>query len=356
MMTGKGTETLFDDFQPGDLLYGMEVVKDERGLELSAPRKTYRDRLRQHNPKLKFQAGCYATIDELNLGETILELLSNFFRVPPDGERDFFGTHSCSQPVQAHLQYLKSNQHGYDFQRFDREGKSKKYMLRHICKATLLRPDVRIHFLLDGIDIARVARKLHNNKIERAFTASELRFIFRKWGKGHGLEERIKFYENGQVVPAPWEPKSSHFHVWRDCYKNTTMANSFEDGYTQGFRASGSEELSQCYLWHENYKETPMAISFAEGYAQGSREAFARRQALEQRMAARSEKFPSPPDSPYRGGGEPASARFFSPPQPPSPEPRGEGQSLLPPNSEELEEGQQGGRDFACKLFDSDTE
>ncbi|AEN67271.1 hypothetical protein Entas_4590 (plasmid) [Enterobacter soli] len=54
----------------------------------------------------------------------------------------------------------------------------------------------KIHFILDGLDVAGVV----NKKIE-SITSSELRYIYRRWDRLNG---RIIFYFGGNVCPPPW--------------------------------------------------------------------------------------------------------------------------------------------------------
>ncbi len=63
-----------------------------------------------------------------------------------------------------------------------------------------------VHFLLDGLDMAEVAKKGQRTgsggRTSVSITTSELRYVFRHWNTLKGV---VKFYVNFTQVPAPWE-------------------------------------------------------------------------------------------------------------------------------------------------------
>lgn len=63
-----------------------------------------------------------------------------------------------------------------------------------------------VHFLLDGLDMAEVAEKRertgYGGRKSVSITTSELRYVFRNWGK---LSGTVRFYVNLQKVDAPWD-------------------------------------------------------------------------------------------------------------------------------------------------------
>ncbi|QWZ75364.1 hypothetical protein [Enterobacter roggenkampii] len=65
----------------------------------------------------------------------------------------------------------------------------------------------RLHFILDGLNVQGVINK-DKNFYGLKITASELRYIYRNWGR---LKDKVIFYLNGEVVKAPWE-KSNIFY------------------------------------------------------------------------------------------------------------------------------------------------
>lgn len=67
----------------------------------------------------------------------------------------------------------------------------------------------RIHFILDEMNIYGVTHK-DSKLFGNSITASELRYIYRHWGR---LQGKVIFYKDGKVVESPWENTLSA-HLW----------------------------------------------------------------------------------------------------------------------------------------------
>ncbi len=82
---------------------------------------------------------------------------------------------------------------------------------------SLLVRDIHVHFILDGIDMKRVADKLNEcdesgNKIKK-ITGQELRWLFRH--RNHPeVRKKVQFWRNGQPVSPPWEDLGRH--IWNN--------------------------------------------------------------------------------------------------------------------------------------------
>ena len=70
--------------------------------------------------------------------------------------------------------------------------------------------DAKIHFILDGLDMAKIATKDtidggwlldKGRKDYVSITTSELRYVYRNWGK---LSSKVNLYVKGNLVEAPW--------------------------------------------------------------------------------------------------------------------------------------------------------
>jgi len=236
------SETLISNFKNGDLLYGLEKVGNAKGkLSVSGPRERMRNELINQNASLKSNPNCYVTVDELNRKTEYR--LSEFLSLSKEGEPAFVKVNELTPAEHDHLHYLKYGKHGYHFKKMFEEDQDETYVRRHICKAIIIKPDVKIHFLLDMIDLKRVASKLHDNKLERAFTASELRFIYRKWNENESLKEKIVFYENVEVIPAPWDEQSDKHHEWQNHFLTTEQAKAAQLSHKITKRPSEDESL-----------------------------------------------------------------------------------------------------------------
>jgi hypothetical protein len=79
--------------------------------------------------------------------------------------------------------------------------RSCKFGLEFVCMNSA--KAIKIHFLLDGIDLEKVGKKeAFSGNIP--ITTSELRFAFRAWDR-LGPTGKILFYIDNQQVPPPWE-------------------------------------------------------------------------------------------------------------------------------------------------------
>jgi hypothetical protein len=67
----------------------------------------------------------------------------------------------------------------------------------------------RLHFILDGMNVLGVVNK-DEDLFGKSITASELRYIYRHWGR---LKGRVIFYRDQFVVDAPWEDRATP-HLW----------------------------------------------------------------------------------------------------------------------------------------------
>ncbi|MDC9582040.1 hypothetical protein PSI15_10760 [Xenorhabdus sp. PR6a] len=73
--------------------------------------------------------------------------------------------------------------------------------------------DIHVHFILDGIDMERVAEKRED---EKSITGKELRWLFRH--RYHlKVMQKIQFWNNGNPTCPPWE--GSGCHIWNNYEK-----------------------------------------------------------------------------------------------------------------------------------------
>ncbi len=110
--------------------------------------------------------------------------------------------------------------------------RSCKHGINYACNNTVL--SIKIHFLLDDINLLQIATKTHDSKGRLIITGSELRSVHRNWKTlGHG--DKLLFYIKANQVPAPWEvgaeaaakkisevekicPGYGHYKIWDEEY------------------------------------------------------------------------------------------------------------------------------------------
>ncbi len=82
--------------------------------------------------------------------------------------------------------------------------RQEKELFKRFCKDAIsytIQKGHKIHFLLDGLNMAQVTEVEGGDPNRESYTSSELRYIYRNWGefKGH-----IIFYLNGKTTNPPW--------------------------------------------------------------------------------------------------------------------------------------------------------
>ncbi|PHM45249.1 T3SS effector EspK [Xenorhabdus mauleonii] len=74
--------------------------------------------------------------------------------------------------------------------------------------------NIKIHFILDGIDMKSVVRKESYNGSRTNITASELRWIYRN-RHNPKVKQKIHFWLRGQLSMPPWENPESR-EIWKE--------------------------------------------------------------------------------------------------------------------------------------------
>ncbi len=196
--------SLMDDFQAGDLLYGLQKpareshlsavnlqVTSESGFHFSeqkpeaAPEPVTQPRGRPR-PQIAPKKIFYTTADVYN------QSFGRAFTTPRDEEyRSFMLAvegikEDLAQRIGENRSVLK-NTH-----------------VKFLCKRAIdftVSHERKIRFLLDGLNLQDVTSKA--TRYGPSFTASELRYIYRNWDR---FKDHVFFYENGiRSKQAPWE-------------------------------------------------------------------------------------------------------------------------------------------------------
>jgi hypothetical protein len=90
------------------------------------------------------------------------------------------------------------------------------------CKGALeftVKNNRKIHFVLDGLDINRVFRDLKKDKIDRAITGKEIKWLYRHRADDE-VKKNVTFYENGQVTDAPWVKNPEQWEAYDEHRKS----------------------------------------------------------------------------------------------------------------------------------------
>lgn len=81
--------------------------------------------------------------------------------------------------------------------------RSCKFGIEYVCGTT---GPIKIHFILDTIDLKQVTTKSKNKEGVLGITGSELRYLYRNWDELK-KKNKVLFYLKEYEVPAPWENK-----------------------------------------------------------------------------------------------------------------------------------------------------
>lgn len=98
-----------------------------------------------------------------------------------------------------------------------------------------------VHFILDGLDMAKIATKdtidgswlLDQNKGRKDYvsiTTSELRYVYRNWGK---LSAKVNLYVKGNLVQAPWISDWKNLPTFDADYPVINAEKTLWDAYGQ---------------------------------------------------------------------------------------------------------------------------
>lgn len=196
--------SLMDDFQAGDLLYGLQKpareshlwivnhkITPESGFIFSEPTpeatpKPVTQPRGLPRPNFVPEQIIYATADVYN------QSFGRAFTTPRDEDYKSF--------------MLAADGIAEDLAQGINENRSifKTPHLKFLCKRAIdftVSHGRKIRFLLDGLNLQDVTSKAR--RYGPSFTASELRYIYRNWNR---FRDHVVFYENGiRSEQAPWE-------------------------------------------------------------------------------------------------------------------------------------------------------
>lgn len=98
-------------------------------------------------------------------------------------------------------------------------------MISRLSKASLdmvlkSKKEDKIHFILDGIDLARVIKKkeMSENYSDRSTTAAELCFLYRH---RDDIKDKVIFYQNAKQAPAPWLQEPQFWSAYKPKHRQT---------------------------------------------------------------------------------------------------------------------------------------
>lgn len=202
-------EKLIEDFEEGDLLYGLEKEARNR-FRNAIEEKIKSDRL--NNRPERVNKKIYITIDDIH--DDVMQPV--FFN-------DEYGIRitPLETPPRLHMrEFLKPGNPLHPSLAVKNETlfdspDSKK--LAASCKLALITHKTKIRFCLDGLNMDALRNPGHRNF--RGFTSQELRYCAINWDNNKlKLRDRVVFYLDGQRVEAPWA-KSSSPMMWLKSYK-----------------------------------------------------------------------------------------------------------------------------------------
>ena len=185
---------LYANFNPGDLLYGLE---DTRNL----CRKTLKEKVKTR-----------ITIDEYNkvILPIFLDENAKFIKNYNQDKHEEKVKSLGDSELMLHLHFLQDVEHAkLNIQNDDlpiskKKTEAEERKIRRACKAGMLKDGIKIHFLLDDVklDQAFTPGQPHYNK----HTSAELRYIAKHWSE---LSDKIIFYHDGNIVAPEWQASSS---------------------------------------------------------------------------------------------------------------------------------------------------
>lgn len=157
-----------------------------------------------------FDVGFLNNIDSYHITYDDLEGLDR--RVIPAQNYDFINyvaNHKKYSSIQSALSEIGDNPEMSDIELLN---------IGRKCKAALVwasESGVRVHFILDDIDMDEVVRKLPNTRPPlgsatptTSITSRELRFLYRN-RNNEKISSNVRFWKEGKQVPAPWETDST---------------------------------------------------------------------------------------------------------------------------------------------------
>ncbi len=221
---------LYQNFKAGDLLYGLEKTRPKYRSELKALPLQSNITIDQYN-NLMLMDGRF-----LDLKKEDKDILN--FQLASEYKAEFIQSHhfkkfqqkypSTSTITSPPLDLYEDLFEGFKVEKCGSRSKSDLLIL-YSCRAAVeskLFPT--IHFCLDDINIENVQQKIYTpetkgkSKVTKAidyrFTTSELRFIYKNWGK---LKDKVKFYKKGEIVGCPWEISPEE---WKNNFLTTAQA------------------------------------------------------------------------------------------------------------------------------------
>lgn len=187
---------LYQAFQPGDLLFG-----------LNTHRTIYADVLRE-KPELKSYE--YLTADDFNNRIIPKVSISNRQgKVMLNFSKD---SSEQNSKLDQHLAYMANpgkfiqTKDLTKYSLFNLNASNKYAELApyiRACKLAMYKPGTTIHFCLDGIDIQAAFNQDKSDTNYYKFTSAELRFVRKNW---QTLKDKVVFYQGGErQALAPWE-------------------------------------------------------------------------------------------------------------------------------------------------------
>jgi hypothetical protein len=198
---------LVQNFKKGDLLYGIEEVRDIFRGSLKGKVSEEKITIDEYNNKLlyKFLDDDYLFLSSLKdkNNQAAVESLVSEWGLDEDEKK--YIEHSLSHPKftprnEQMKPLAKKNNLG------DEEEFRKEVKIRRLCKAALTSPNKKIHFCLDTLVQAQAITKwdAENNRIDNGYTDAELRWLYKNWDTTEGIKDKVIFYNKGKKCDAPW--------------------------------------------------------------------------------------------------------------------------------------------------------
>lgn len=173
---------LLREFNPGDLLYGLE----------KEAREPFREDIEKKLLKLGVNE-LYITIDDIN------KILTAEIMNSPEIESPSETLQKFDRVVESHLRFWKANPK-YDPSKINEVGDARyNKAIIYSCKVALLSHTQKIHFCLDHFQSEAIRDDDHEH--HKSFTAKELRLCVKNWEL---IKNRVIFYHDGMICPPPW--------------------------------------------------------------------------------------------------------------------------------------------------------
>ena len=215
---------LYDNFQDGDLLYGMQKLRAnfiqqlrgklqpkcdhciavDAGLaQQDAQKQSIQSRIPMPSAMRTPTEEHPVTVDSFNNAiKPLLRTGDALVPLPSVEYHDFAA-------IQQHFEQVYLVLMPHYFANLD------KNRLAKACEAAVFKPEVRIHFCINNSLIDAALGFTNKERYFKGFTAKELRFIYKHWDELRSMDKIYFYNPRGERIAPPWEDPHSHrFNDW----------------------------------------------------------------------------------------------------------------------------------------------